>query len=157
MHIFLIFWVSIYKTGFHRQLEWIYEIVSEFRMSFLWMVYNVNSPENIICISLFDSKIAWLCQSIEINNNKLVYRQSQVRKLPGSGDEWAGCSLIIGTVYRVKVLNLIFDSSGGFSAGIHSAGYSVPDSLVSNPAFSRGRQLVFVRFENRLPVPEHQN
>ena len=27
----------------------------------------------------------------------------------------------------------------------------------SNPAFSRGRQLVSFRFENRLPVPEHRN
>ena len=45
----------------------------------------------------FDLKIACLCQSIAINNNKHVYRQSQVRKPNGSGVEWAKCSLIIGT------------------------------------------------------------
>ena len=32
----------------------------------------------------FYSNIAFLCQSIEINNNKHVYRQSQVRKPTGS-------------------------------------------------------------------------
>ena len=47
-------------------------------------------------LSPFDSKIACLCQSIEINNNKHVYRQSQVRKPNGSGLEWAECSLILG-------------------------------------------------------------
>ena len=31
-------------------------------------------------LSPFDSKITCLCQSIEINNNKHVYHQSQVRK-----------------------------------------------------------------------------
>ena len=31
------------------------------------------------------------------------------------------------------------------------------DTLGSNPAFSRGRQLVSFRFENRLHVPEHRN
>ena len=44
-----------------------------------------------------DSKIACLCQSIEINNNKYVYRQSQVRMPNGSGVRWAECLLIIGT------------------------------------------------------------
>ena len=39
-----------------------------------------------------------VCVCIEINNNKHVYRQSQVRKPPGSGVEWAECSMIIGTV-----------------------------------------------------------
>ena len=38
-----------------------------------------------------------LCPSIEINNNKHVYRQSQVRKPTGSGVEWAEYSLTIGT------------------------------------------------------------
>ena len=48
-------------------------------------------------LSPFDSKIACLCQSIEINNNKYVYRQSQVRMPNGSGVRWAECLLIIGT------------------------------------------------------------
>ena len=49
------------------------------------------------------SKTACLCQSNEINNNKHVYRQSQVRKPNGSGVEWAECSLIIRTGYWVQV------------------------------------------------------
>ena len=40
----------------------------------------------------------------EINNNKYVYRQSQVRKSTDSGSKWAECSLIIGTGCRVQVL-----------------------------------------------------
>ena len=71
-------------------------------------------------LSPFDSNIACLCQSIEINNNKHVYRQSQVRKPTGSEVEWAECLLIIGTGCRV--FSLILDSSVGLSAGIQSAG-----------------------------------
>ena len=55
-------------------------------------------------LSPFDLNIACLCQSIEINNNKHVYRQSQVRKSTDSGVKWAECSLIIGTGCRVQVL-----------------------------------------------------
>ena len=64
---------------------------------------------------------ACLCQSIEINNNKYVYRQSQVRMPIGSGVMWAEC-LLIGTGCRVQVFSLILDSSVGLSAGIQSAG-----------------------------------
>ena len=73
-------------------------------------------------LSPFDSNIACLCQSIEINNNKYVYRQSQVRKPIGNKVEWAECLLIIGTGCRVQVFSLILDSSVGLSAGIQSAG-----------------------------------
>ena len=34
---------------------------------------------------------------------------------------------------------------------------SVPETLGSNPAFSRGGQLVSFRLENHLPVPDHRN
>ena len=61
-------------------------------------------------------------QSIEINNNKHVYRQSQVRKPIGNKVEWAECLLIMGTGCRVQVFSLILDSSVGLSAGIQSAG-----------------------------------
>ena len=54
-------------------------------------------------LSPFDLNIACLCQSIEINNNEYVYRQSQVRKSTDSGVKWAECSLIIGTGCRVQV------------------------------------------------------
>ena len=108
-------------------------------------------------LSPFDSNIACLSQSIEINKNKHVYRQSQVREPTGSGVEWAECSLIIGTGCRVQVFSLILDSSVGLSAGIQSAGDLVSETLGSNPAFSKGRQLVCFRFEYRLPVPEHRN
>ena len=37
--------------------------------------------------------------------------------------------------------SLILDSSFGLSVGIQSAGDSVPETLVSNPAFGRGGQL----------------
>ena len=107
-------------------------------------------------LSPFDLNIACLCQSIEVNN-KYVYRQSQVRKPTGSGVKWAECSLIIGTGCRVQVFSLILDSSVGLSASIQSAGDLVSGTPGSNPAFSRGTQLVSFRFEYRLPVPEHRN
>ena len=105
----------------------------------------------------FDFNIACLCQSIEINNNKHVYRQSQVRKSTDSGAKWAECSLIIGTGCRVQVFSLILDSSVGLSESIQSAGELVSGAPGSNPAFSRGTQLVSFRFEYRSPVPEHRN
>ena len=94
----------------------------------------------------------YLCQSIEINNNKYVYRQSQVRKSTESGVKWVECSLIIGTGCRVQFFSLILDSSVGLSAIIQSAGDLVSGTPGSNPAFSRGTQLVSFRFEYRLPV-----
>ena len=108
-------------------------------------------------LSPFDLNIACLCQSIEINNNKYVYRQSQVRKSTDSGAKWAECSLIIGTSFRVQVFSLILDSSVGLSVSIQSAGDLVSGAPGSNPAFSKGTQLVSFRFEYCLPVPEHRN
>ena len=51
----------------------------------------------------FDSNIACLCQSIKINNNNHVYRQSQLQMPNGCGVEWAECSLIIGMGCRVQI------------------------------------------------------
>ena len=92
--------------------------------------------------------ISCLCQSIEINNNKHVYHQSQVRKPIGSGVKWAECSLIIGTGCWVKVFSLILDGSMGFWVGIRSAGGLVPqlrilhsaeqDNLLPTVYFRRG-------------------
>ena len=67
-----------------------------------WWVRILHSAEDDN-LSHFDSNIACLCQSIEINNNKHVYRQNQVRMPNGNGVEWAECSLIIGTGCRVQV------------------------------------------------------
>ena len=55
-------------------------------------------------VSPFHSNIACLCQSIEINNDKHAYHQSQLRKQIGSEVEWAECLLIIGTGCQVQVL-----------------------------------------------------
>ena len=108
-------------------------------------------------LSLFDLNIACLCQSIEINNNKYVYRQSQVRISTDIGAKWAECSLIIGTGCQVQVFSLILECSVSLSASIQSAGDLVSGAPGPNPAFSRGTQLVSFRFEYRLPVPEHRN
>ena len=108
-------------------------------------------------LSPFDLNIACLCQIIGINNNKYVYRQSQVRKSTDSGFKWAECSLIIGTGCRVQVFSLIFVSSVGLSASIQSAADLVSGTPGSKPAFCRGTQLVSFRFEYRLPEPEHRN
>ena len=86
-----------------------------------------------------------------------VYRQSQVRKSTDSGVKWAECSLIIGMGCRVQDFSLILDSSVSLSASIQSAGDLVSGAPGSNPAFSRGTQIVSFRFEYRLPVPEHRN
>ena len=77
-------------------------------------------------LSPFDSKIACLCQSIEINNNKHVYCQNQVWQPIGSEVKWAECSLIIGMGCWVKVFSLILNSAVGLWLGIQSA-----DELVS--------------------------
>ena len=97
-------------------------------------------------LSPFDLNSACLCQSIEIKNNKYVYPQSQVRKSTDSGVKWVECSLIIGTGCRAQVLSLILDSSVDLSVSIQSAGDLVFGIPGSNPAFSRGTQLVSFRF-----------
>ena len=73
-------------------------------------------------LSPFDSKNACLRQSIKINNNKHMYRQSQVQKPIGSEVKWAECSLSVGTACRVQVFSLILESSVGLWAGIQFAG-----------------------------------
>ena len=73
------------------------ELVSGARVQILHSAEEHN-------LSPFDLNIACLCQSIEINNNKHVYGQSQVRKSTDSGAKRAECSLIIGTGCRVQVL-----------------------------------------------------
>ena len=68
-------------------------------------------------LSLFDLKIACLCQSIEINNNRHVYCQSQLRKRTSSVVEWPQCLLILGIGRWVQVFSLILDSSVGIQSG----------------------------------------
>ena len=68
-----------------------------------WVRILLSAEEDNL--SLFDSNIACLCQSITINNSKHVYRQSQVRMPNGCGVKWAECSLIIGTGCWVQVLD----------------------------------------------------
>ena len=122
-----------------------------------WRVRILHSAEEDN-MSPLDSNIACLCQSIEINNNKHVYRQSQVRMLNGCGVEWAECSLIIGTAVDFKFL--VWSS---IAQSVCQRAFSLASDLVSetltgsNPAFSRGRQHVSFRFEYHLPVPEHRN
>ena len=52
---------------------------------------------------------------------------------------------------------LILDSSVVLSVNIQSACDLVSGVPGSNPAFSRGTQLVSFRFDYHLPVPEHRN
>ena len=74
-------------------------------------------------------------------NNKYVYRQSQGWTNSGSEVKWAGCSLITGTGCWVQVFSLILDSS------VVCWWFGVSDFQGSNPAFSRGKQLVSFRFK----------
>ena len=102
--------------------------------------------------------IKWIYQTIKITKNKHEYRQSRGRVPSGSGVEWLNAGWSEGRAVEFIFFSLILDSSVGLSAGIQSAGYSVPsDPLGSNLAFIRGRQLVSFRFESRLPVLEHRN
>ena len=107
------------SAGIQSAEDWVSET--------LWVRILHSAEEDNL--SPFDSKIACLCQSIEINNNKYVYRQSQVRMPNGSGVRWAECLLIIGTGCRVQVFSLILDSSVGLSTGIQSAEDWVSETL----------------------------
>ena len=138
------------SVGLSASIQSACDLVSGARVQILHSAEEHN-------LSPFDLYIACLCQSIEINNNKYAYCQSQVRKSTDSGVKWAECSLIIGTGCRVQVFSLILDSSVGLSATIQFAGDLVSGAPGSIPAFSRGTQLVSFRFEYRLPVPEHRN
>ena len=105
----------------------------------------------------FHSNIAYLCQSIEINNSKHEYRQSQVRKPTGSEVEWAECLLIIGTGCRVQVL-----AWSSIAQSVCQQAFS----LLANRCLRPWVQILHsaeednlspLRFEYRLHVPEHRN
>ena len=69
-------------------------------------------------LSILDSNIACLGQSIEINNTKYVYHQNQVPRPNGSEVKWAECSLIIGTGSWIQVIfSLVPYCSVGFVSG----------------------------------------
>ena len=91
-------------------------------------------------LSPFDLNIACLCQSIEINNNRYV------------------------SMYACTYVCMYVCLSVCLSVCLHAcmhvcmyAGDLVSGTTGSNPAFSRGTQLVSFRFEYRLPVPEYRN
>ena len=135
------------------------------------IVFLLRGPRLLQChygndpVAFVSVKQPWPHTSHENGEIQNLFRQrqdyvytSQVRMPNGRGVRWAECLLIIGTGCRFQIFSLILDSSVGLSAGIHSAGDLVSETLMgSNPAFSRGRQLVSFRFEYRLPVPEHRN
>ena len=100
--------------------QWAFSLLAIWCLRLWWVRILPSAEED--SLSPFDSKTACLCQSIEINNNKYVYRQSQVRMPNGSGVRWAECLLIIGMGCRVQVFSLILDRSVGWAAGIRSAG-----------------------------------
>ena len=96
-------WLSF--TKWHIAVMWIMHDMQSVICICIYMyiyiyIYIYAEEHNL---SPFDLNIACLCQSIEINNNKHVYRQSQVRKSTDSGAKWAECSMIIGTGCRVQV------------------------------------------------------
>ena len=76
-----------------------------------------------------------------------------MRKPTGSGVEWTECLLIIGTCCRVQVFSLILDSSVSLSADIQSARDLVSETMGSNPALSRGRQLVSLYRQRHVRKP----
>ena len=90
---------------------------------YCFIPYNYNAFSSSTSKSItqkrkFDSKIACLCQSIKINNNKHVYRQSQVAK---ANRQWSQV-----THHRNGLLSssfcLIIDSSIRLWVGIQSVG-----------------------------------
>ena len=103
----------------------------------------------------------WIAQSLCDRAFSLL--SSGCQRRPSSNPEEASLppfdlkSLITGAGCRFQVFSSILDSSAGLSAGIQSAGDLVFETMGSNPAFSRGRQLVSFRFEYRLPLPGHRN
>ena len=116
-------WSSIGQSVCQRTFS-----LLEIRFQRPWVRILYSAEEDSLCP--FESKIACLCLSIAINNNKHVYRQRQVRKPSGSGVKWAECLLIVGMGYWIQVFNLILNSSVGLSAGIQPARESVPETLV---------------------------
>ena len=88
-------WSSIAQSVCHRA----FSLLAIWCLRPWWVRILPSAEEDNL--SPYDSNIACLCQSIENNNNKHVYRQSQVRMPNGCGVEWAECSLIIGTGCRV--------------------------------------------------------
>ena len=135
-------YISIIGTGYQVQILFDPRLLSRF-------VSGIQSAGNLIYqtskvrilhaaeednLSPFDSKIAWLYQSIKHNNNRHVYCQSQVRKPTGSEVMWAKCSLIIGTWAIEFKFCLILDSSVSLWVGIRSAGSQTSKTRILHSA-----------------------
>ena len=89
---------------------------------------QVNSPSLGFILKVWFISIWIYPPPSKFNNNKHVYRQSQVRKPIDSEFKWAECSLIIGTGCWVQVFSSILDSSVGLWVGIQSAGELVSET-----------------------------
>ena len=81
-----------------------------------------------------------------------------IRKPTGSGVECAECSLIIGMCYWVQVFCLIIDDSF-FQWAFSLLEFQLhrPWVRIRHSAEDRTQLIVSFRFENHLPVPEHQH
>ena len=97
-------------------------------------------------LSPLDSKIACMSQSIHINNNKHVHRESQVRKSSSNGVHWAECLLITGMGYWVKVLTC---------SSIAQSVCQWESSLLQMWSQRRWVRILLSATCN-LPVPEHR-
>ena len=133
--------------------------LSSMRTNFSVKIWYQKLPH--ICVSfkttcLFSFRKSFACARASKLTTNMYIARARCESQPAVEFKGAECSLMIATGYWVQVFSLILDISVSLSAGIQSAGDLVPEILGLNPAFSRGRQLVSFRFENRLPVPEHQ-
>ena len=134
-------------------------------VNFLFLESGVWDPDGFeSCLQqrkttrLLSIRISIACaRASKLTTTTMYIARARCECQNGCGVKWAECSLIIGTGCRVQVFSLILDSSVGLSASIQSAGDLVSGTPGSNPAFSRGTQLVSFRFEYRWPVPEHRN
>ena len=163
--------VSFSLLGIRFQRFWVWICIQQrktttsiyFRLDITSLLHllSIRSLPCCQCIKINTNVCVWymwcVCVCVKINSNKHVYRQSQVRKPIDSEVKWVECALIIGTGCWVQVY-LILDSSICLWVGIQSAGDLVSQTSqlrILYPA-EEDNLIVSVRFENRLPVPEHQ-
>ena len=127
------------------------------RIVFSWLVPTNDASQLWDASSVATVMVDLMYVCVRACVDAYVYRQSQVRMPNGSGVKWAECSLIIGTGCRVQVFawSSIAQSVCQRAFSLLEIRFQIPPWVRILHSAEEDNKVSF-RFENRLPVPEHQ-
>ena len=147
-------WITVYEHACNEAdiscFVWNWTCHEDVKVSNLLFLI-IYSFITIYCILAHNKTYVCSCCKIFITRCHILTR-ARCESQAAVGSSGLNARWSYGWAVELQFSSLIHDSSVGLSAGIQFAGDLVSETLGSNPVFSRGRQLVSFRLENRLPV-----